>query len=393
MATAELCRPTLLSLPPEIRDHIWSDILDKRLQKREEHSFYTIDLTVLRTNKQIHQEAQRVLHRDHTFISIQTPWEQAWDWTRKYGKVPVVAVSKVAETWPPTKLTVRVTLTNELQPAKLQPIILLADDLHQFCLHWFYQELQFLTDAYPGMNCHFMLTLTLRNIENEQEDIPIAKQRQLLEPFGHVKNLSRIEFEGTHADVRHDVASTMKTPARSPTACLEQATRWKDLGNEAISKNKYEEALDLYREAFFAIHVVIDGRQRDCYAEGYFQATLDKRVDGSVNGNVVYFKMRVRLVANVMQAYVHLEQWEEVRFWGMRSIDLIRDIAGQLADQPNENIPGPESWGKIYYRTALANEQIGDMSEARELYRVALVWLPNYKGAREAVERTKLRLG
>lgn len=384
---------TLLSLPQEIRDHIWSDVLVKQIKQNEDYSSYTIDLTVLRTNKQIHREAERVLHHDHTFVKIQTPWEQAWDWTRKHGKVPVVAVGVVAERWPPVRLTAKITTTNELHFPKQHPMIVLADDLHQFCLHWFYQELQFLTDTQPGMNSHFRLILTLTNIENDQEDMPMAKQKQLLEPFGLVKNLSKIEFEGIHADVKRDLASIMRMPVQSPTVCLEESTRLKDLGNEAISKKKYEEALDLYRQAFFAIHVVIDGRQRDCYAEGYFQATLDRRVDGSVTGNIVYFKMRVRLVANVMQAYVHLEQWEEVRFWGMRSISLIRDIAGQLADQPNENIPGSESWGKIYYRTALANEQLGDMSEARELYRIALVWLPNYKGAKDAVERTKLRIG
>lgn len=175
----------------------------------------------------------------------------------------------------------------------------------------------------------------------------MKQQKQLLEPFGLIKNLEMIHLNGAHPQVRDDVLKTMNTPAKSATECLEEAMQLKNQGNEAITQKKYAEALQLYYDAFYAIHVVVKGRERDCYAETYFQSQLDRRVDGSQNGNIVYFKMRVRLVANVMQVYCYQERWEDAKHWGMRSIDLMRDLAGSVADIPNENIPGHESWGKV----------------------------------------------
>lgn len=104
--------------------------------------------------------------------------------------------------------------------------------------------------------------------------------------------------------------------------------------------------------------------------------------------------LRIRLVANTLMAYLKLEEYEEAYFWGMRSVNLMRDAFGSAADEPRPDFVGANEWGKIYFRTALAAKEIGEMGEARALLKIAGDWLPrNKRVATEIEEWGTLRLG
>ena len=108
------------------------------------------------------------------------------------------------------------------------------------------------------------------------------------------------------------------------------------------------------------------------------------------NGQAERLVLRVQLVANTTLTYLKLQDWEEAKFWGMRSIRMLREAMG--ADERHEipaedeavlGFPAADQMGKIYYRTALAYKELGDKSQARKLLRVASVYLPRDESVRK----------
>ena len=100
-----------------------------------------------------------------------------------------------------------------------------------------------------------------------------------------------------------------------------------------------------------------------------------------------------------MLAYLKLEDYEEARFWGNRTIDLIQQNFEQhqgpgspAEEQIGPGFPAAEQMGKIYYRTALAAKAQGDDSEARRHLAVASRLLPHDPIVRKERERMALPL-
>jgi hypothetical protein len=79
---------------------------------------------------------------------------------------------------------------------------------------------------------------------------------------------------------------------------------------------------------------------------------------------------------------VHMkrEDWNEVKFWGMRSISVIREaMEAQGRDgfaDPVPNFVAAKEMGKIYYRSAIACRQLGSRLQAFGLLKTAHRYLP-----------------
>lgn len=82
-----------------------------------------------------------------------------------------------------------------------------------------------------------------------------------------------------------------------------------------------------------------------------------------------------------MQTYIKMENWDEVRFWGMRSIQLLRESMGM--DPHYEYVErmlgfaAANEMGKIDHRSGLACRYMEKTEQARKLFRVAARYLPH----------------
>ena len=184
----------------------------------------------------------------------------------------------------------------------------------------------------------------------------------------------------------------MKVPYDSPELCLEEATKLKDAGNAAMRKDPAR-AIELYFESFEKIHIICTGRRRSIWGDAWFDRILDGGPFAGEHGQVVRLILRVRLVANIVKAYLDLEDYTMAAFWGMRTIKMMRDATGSEEDEPMLSFPAAVEMGKIFYRTAVAYKAQGDTSEARRLLRVAAGYLPRDEAIKRELASVALRLG
>ncbi|KAG9242427.1 hypothetical protein BJ878DRAFT_515659 [Calycina marina] len=368
----------LLKLPGEIREAIYHEVLcsvNNKYHAVDQHNKYVFDLNLLLTCQQIYQEASTVFRRDNIFVAIETPWPATQQHVMMDGYVPIVIKDVAAQRFTHAHLTVVIGTPIPVQIGQpMQRFVILVDDLQMFTEMWYYTDL-----THTGMNAHLKMTLKLRDPYSkdfEQKTIPKAIQRKLLEPFGVVKGLHEVEVQGEHYDsVEKAMRTQMKVPYPKVEKCLEEATKLKDAGNEALKNGKYHEALKSYRESFSHLFIVVDRRRRSIWGDEYFQKQCQGGQFDGENAQLLRLVLRIRLVSNTIMAHLKLEDYEEAVFWGMRTINLLQnslDPGGAILGFP----AAPET-GKIYYRTGMAFKALGDKMKARELLRMAVKYLPN----------------
>ena len=392
-------RLTLLTLPGEIRELIYTKLLapvETRTHLGEVpndgHKRYRFDLRVLRLNRQIYHEARQVFRRLNIFVGIETPFPEAEQYVRIEGYVPLVVSGAAALQFRHTHLDVKIDVPPPVQQHRERPLtrfIILREDLPAFCQMWHYSDL-----GHEGLNAHLSLKLDMRDpyaSAHNAHALPKALQRELLEPFGKVKGLYGTEVVGeVYSSIEKAMRKEMEVPYASPEKCLEEGTRLKDKGNAELQNGNYRSAITLYEDAFLAIHIVCEGRRRSVWADPFFERELASGEWKGAHGGFVRFLLRCRLVANVVWAYVKLEDYAEARFWGRRTIDLFEGGFGEAVMRPEFH--AAKEMGKIYYRTALAAKELGEPSEARKLLAVAVKFLPNDRIVRDEQKSLALPL-
>ena len=377
-----------LSLPRELRDMVYRFALSFQENKTtniDGYTSYSIIPAWLWINRQIHQEAAAVF-RKNIFVAISTPWPRAFEHIESQGFVPVLAVGKAGETFKGYHLDVQISSPHiDEAHTFLERFIILLDDLKTFCDFWFYQDLD-----HPGLNTHLELTLVIKDPHSPEWDsriVPKALQRQFLEPFGVVKSLHGIKVNGEHyATIAKSMREMMETPAKSPEECFEEAIRLKDEGNVLLQNKQYREAIKKYEESFHAIHILVQGRRRSVWADAYFHAELRSGPRKGQFGHIVRIILRFELVANTILAYFRLGEYEEARFWGMRTINLMGDVS---PEEPLD-FPAGKAIGHIYLRTAWACRELGKKGEALQFFRIAVGYLPSERQAIDSEIRSTL---
>lgn len=367
-----------LELPGEIREAIYHEVLCSVNNKHDagnQYKKYKFDLSLFSVCQQIYSEARTVFRRDNIFVSVETPWPEAQNHVAIDGYVPIVISGEHALRFKDMHMLVTIDTPQFALQAPLRTrFVILIDDLPLFTEMWYYSDL-----THEGMNAHLRLTLKLQDpyqMSFEQKSIPKAIQRKLLEPFGSVKGLYETRIQGEHYDsIEKALREKMATPYPAVEKCLEEATRLKDAGNESLKKGDYHDALRLYRESFLQLMIVCDGRRRSIWGDAYFQVDCEGGLFDGQSAQLVRLVLRIRLVSNTVMAYLKLEDFEEARFWGMRTINLFR--SGMHGDEVVLNFPAAPEMGKVYYRTGMACKAMGDKITAYELLKVAVKYLPN----------------
>lgn len=393
----------LLQLPREIRDHIYTLLLEPEANRTSLHGQTTYHYTVndlLRVNRQMYHEARRILLEVNSFIKITTPFPDSKNHLSQEG-VPIIVSGGRAERFTQHRLSVMIAFPLTGMRVQEDTFVIHVDDLPKFCDSWYYSAAE-----YPELNENLTLKLTLRDplSASPLDETPAEKkvlaslQQRLLYPFGRVKGLMRVNVTGVpepEKEVVEEMNRLMAIPLGSPSKRLADATRFKDEGNAELVAGRPLEALESYRKAWEAMFIVVNGRERRIYGERYFEHVLTEPPFENQHGSMVRTVLRVRLVANTLLAYLKLQDWDTVVHIGMRTISIMRrgeeDLEPEEEAWGNAWMAGPEM-GKIYYRTALAYKELDDKYQARKLLKVAVLYLPNDVRVRELQASVALRL-
>ncbi|KAI4247350.1 MAG: hypothetical protein LQ352_006181 [Teloschistes flavicans] len=384
---------TLLHLPAEIREQIYHDVLSAENARRppdhdDEPGTYHFDLAILRVNKQIHHEAKKAFE-DNVFIKITTPWSESIDHISSEGRVPIITKGEPADDFQSFHLWVWIDAPGVPYRGVAYSMVICLADLPAFTHMWQFSNLN-----HQGLNPHLRLKLTLQDPHLPDRKIPKTLQIRLLQPFGHVKNLHSFSVEGAKVlpSVEEDLKKEQAIPDPSPEESLARATALKAIGNQSLQAGQYAAALQQYTDAFAAIHITVSGRKRYIHAEGYYYRELSSGSYQGQRSDYARLIIRTQLVANVMQVYLKMEEWEDARFWGKRSIVLFRssltgetteDLGGDRScwawvdESATMGFPARPEMGKILYRTALASHELGLQTEVANLMRAAAVYLPH----------------
>lgn len=407
----------LLSLPSELRDIIYEHLFEPSglhcpFPGKDGYFHYDFSsyLALQRTCRLIAYESKPIFHSLNRFARISTPWPEAQHHIENEGRVPMVCAGGKAlnfKCWSVDAVIDAPQLrgmgvgANEEDDFSFCKFILHVRDLDGFSRMWYYSDL-----SHPGLNGHLRLTIVLRDpfrtIDDEtgeEKGRLMSKQLQteIMIPFGRVKGLHSVEVDGQHDNsIFRAMKAEMDTPYMTAEECLDRATKKKEEADAAILKKDHSRAIELFWQAFEEMHIPCEGRRRNIYGDAWFVRTLESgRYEGQ-QGHLVRLVLRVQLVASVVDCYLGLEQWEEAKFWGMRSINLMReangDEDGEADDEPMLGFPGADAVGLLYFRTAKALRLLGEKTEARKLIKVAVAYLPRDEEVRKEYQELKPRM-
>lgn len=231
-------------------------------------------------------------------------------------------------------------------------VVILLEDMHIFSQTWFYHAL-----TYRILNESLAITFILRdpyNPKEEKPDIPISLQLRLLLPFEHIKGLNRVETRGYNISVETELRRRMAIPIPTIVEYFDCATDLLLQGDAALAANQPAEALETYKQAFKAIHIIIAGRTRHVLADVFFHKVITTGRYTGQTGMTVRVMLRLRLVARTVACHLALSCWDEAAFWGMRSIRIMREAMDTEFEQFLSDFLGGSDVGLIYMRTGVA---------------------------------------
>ncbi|EMC98867.1 hypothetical protein BAUCODRAFT_44540, partial [Baudoinia panamericana UAMH 10762] len=327
----------LLTIPPEIREHIYRLILHPHANRQYHEDEYTSydyrsALVLFRINRQIYLESRKIFRDLNVFVRIETPWPEAQQHVALEGHVPIFASGKRVSKFTGHSLNVAIDAPDVFIPSATdeeQCFLILLDDLDKFTQMWFYSNL-----SHPGLNPQLRLTLKLRDPYTpdwDEKRVSKSLQRGLLLPFGKVRNLHSVVISGDPKplpSIETELRALQALPVPSPEHCLREATRLKQEGNVELTAGRYTAALELYKEAWKAMHVIVAGRQRHIHADRFFAGELQEEPYKGKIGQQERLVLRVQLVANTCQAYLKQEKYDDCAYWGKRSISMLRQAMG-----------------------------------------------------------------
>ncbi|KAF2398013.1 hypothetical protein EJ06DRAFT_532376 [Trichodelitschia bisporula] len=390
-----------LRLPPELRDIIYSFVLagvadidvddDPEMTEHIDSHYWAVALFAV--SKQVHDESMRIFHTVNTFITFETPWDDAHSEFRLKDHVQIIETAFGSTRLPPVfqKVHLHAKIDSQRvgtdQYSRGRTIVLTFDDLERVCKLWMYTDI----NRNCALNGTLRLTLTVNNPVGPDPP-PLALQKRLLEPFGYIKNLRALEVNGMqHEEATMSMKALMDVPLEPAEDRLAATTQLKDEGNAAL-KTDSRLAIKIYEKAFEKLHIICEGRRRHEWGDIWFDRTMKYGEFEGQNGLKIRTQLRTRLVANVMKAYLDMGEFEETIFWGKRSHNIINGHFGPHHG-PIPSFPAAPQLGKIYYRLGVALKAIGETSEARHYLSIALSFLPEDQTIRQLLSTVQLTLG
>ena len=366
----------LLDLPGELRNRVYSELLSSQCVKQHlGHGFtrYNFCIALLQANRQIYFEARRIF-RHNVFVRVTTPWREAEEHVATEGRVPMLAKGAKADNFTAWHLTAVLGSPHYVYPFGNPSCswIMCREDLDTFCKLWFRSNL-----GNPGLNQHITLDLTIQDPYQADSHPSKALQQSLMMPFGIVKGLDGLVVRGYKRDsVEKDLRAAMAIPDPTPSECIENAAKHKDMGNVELHASNYKFAISQYQEAFDSLYLDPDmhGERVAAQMSNFFNEKLEAGTYKGQNADDVRNTLSIQLTANTVLAYLKLQDWSMAYLWGSRAINRLWTF--QL--DPSGNIPptGADR-AKLYYRTASALKGMGRLDEAYRMLVIASEFTPN----------------
>jgi hypothetical protein len=320
------------------------------------------------------------------------------------GLVPIICTDRQADFHNDHHALVQITAPFH-QAVPEHTVVLLLEDLHLFTQTWYYSAL-----SYPMLNDRLSTTFKLRDPdmddvdEGDEKDIPLALQRRLLLPFSQVKGLYSMEIEGYNKAVERELRQAMAVPPPTLPQSCEAATKRLHEGDAHLARGEEgaEDALQSYKAAFHAIHILIEGRTRRVLADTFFHAQITNGTYAGQTGMMVRVILRLRLVARFLAVFLTQQNWGEAAYWGMRSVRIMTDTMDTEFEHLLADLVGGDDVGLIYVRAGIAlykmkadierwHEELKDY-EGEEMADVSTLFRVSQKHLKRGKERTKKEL-
>ena len=333
------------------------------------------------------------------------------------GLVPILCTDRAADNFNDHHALVQITAPFH-QAVPEHTVVLLLDDLPLFTQTWYYSAL-----SYPMLNDRLSTSFTLRDpdmddIDEGEEvgrDVPLQLQRRLLLPFSQIKGLYGMEIEGFNKTVERELREAMAVPPPSLQQSVEEATRLLHEGDTHLARaaelrspgqseakqpppagsadantdanEAADAALETYKSAFHAIHILLAHRTRRVLADTFFHAHIPRGIYAGQTGMTVRVILRLKLVARTISAYLLKRDWGEAAFWGMRSVRIMSEAMDTEFEDFLADLVGGDDVGLVYVRTGIAiykmkadierwHEELRDyegeeMADVGELFRIS----------------------
>jgi hypothetical protein len=272
------------------------------------------------------------------------------------GLVPIICTDHRANCFNDHHALIQITAPfHEVVPD--HAVVLLLDDLHLFTQTWYYSAL-----SYPMLNERLSTALVLRDPdldevdEGDEKDIPLSIQRKILLPFGEVKGLHSTEVEGFDKSIERELRAAIAEPPPTLRDSCELSTKLLQEGDAHLARGQAgaSAALDSYRAAFHAIHILIDGRTRRVLADAFFHAKITSGTYAGHTGMTVRVILRLKLVSHMVSAYLVQAAWAEAAHCGMRSVRIMGDAMDTEFEDFLAELVGGDDVGLVYVRAGLA---------------------------------------
>lgn len=161
--------------------------------------------------------------------------------------------------------------------------------------------------------------------------------------------------------IKKRLKKAMKQPNPTAGDYLEAAARLKDEGNIAFKAGQYRLSINLYFQAYEAMHFIVDGKRFAIMLDGYFvKAPLDGGRFSGQRGDLIRHHLGSQLSWNIIQAYLKLEEYQEAYMWAERAIsDIEHGNVQQIIADRTPNLVTKAGKAKVYWRMVLACKGLG----------------------------------
>lgn len=353
-------RLSFLGLPAELRNEVYCHLLLARRTKRHfglGFASYNLYTNILCTNRQIHDEALAIF-RENRFIYIRTPWTHLKNDVITQGKFPLIAEKKanMCKLW-----HMRMVLDVKGQSVRgiSYDYITCLEDLPALCKLLFYTSCQW--GDFSSI-LHIALHVQDPSSNDQSSALPQALQEDFVMPFAILKGLGSMSITGSVTNpIKKRLKKAMKQPNPTAGDYLEAAARLKDEGNIAFKAGQYRLSINLYFQAYEAMHFIVDGKRFAIMLDGYFvKAPLDGGRFSGQRGDLIRHHLGSQLSWNIIQAYLKLEEYQEAYMWAERAIsDIEHGNVQQIIADRTPNLVTKADKAKVYWRMVLACKGLG----------------------------------
>ena len=362
----------MLDLPRELRDRIYRELLlpDKtriyltaRLEKREGKSAYLLQPAILRTSKQVHTEASRVLYKETNWVLVTAEQCQSnfseRDWL--FGKLckrcnTWVSMHRV-ERFPGTPvLEIKVTDGRSGHPKYRAMLLTTLQDVHYVCLglRWLHLEVN--------------LSFDVQAMQNPRT------REVLLDCCRDIRGLAKATIVQLRPSATHaELLALMEQPIKHVREFSERADRYKERGELQTARGHLLDAADIHSAGWV-------------FLQYFFCRGLVVRLDG-VNPQVIAELKEKQVTFGIECADCRTKAGthKEALYWLSM---MLRSAA----------FPAPraftdQQYSSIKYRQALSLVAQRNDFRAAKYFREVLSLQPGHKGADDQLDAMDARLG